>query len=206
MKTKLIIFFALLGIPALLSAQGSKSSDAGLLSNQYTFMGASPVLGVQMSSSFSSGFAGAGMFSQSIAPQVQFKPGKNFSVIAGSILSSSSFSGGNNFLAAPSASSRFFSTTVYALGAYQLNPRLTLSGGAWGERNNLNDMLTGPQMNPQAFNMNAGGIMMGLDYKITENLRFGAEINVSRGTDPFNPYMNNNPFNSYNTFNRRRLW
>lgn len=206
MKIKIIIFFALLGIPALVSAQESKSSDTGLLSGNYSFLDASPDFGVQMSSSFTSGFAGAGMFSQSIAPHMQFRPGKNFSIIAGSILSTSSFSGGTSFMAGPSAPTRFYSTTVYALGAYQVNQRLTVSGGAWGERNNLNELHFSPQMNPQAFNMNAGGIMMGLDYKITENLRFGAEINVSRGSDPFNPYMNNNPFNPYNSFNRRRTW
>jgi hypothetical protein len=53
----------------------------------------------------------------------------------------------------------------------------------------MDAMMFGPQMNPQAFNLNAGGMMIGMDYRISERFSFGAEINVSRGYNPFNPYM-----------------
>lgn len=200
MKIRAIIF--MLMFPMAIFAQQSQTS--GLLKGNYGFLGSKPTFGLQMGSSFSTGFAGAGMFSQSIAPHLQFTPGKNFTLIAGSVLSTSSFSGTSPFI--QNGNARFLSTTVYALGAYQVNPRLTLTGGAWGERNNLNQMMQGPQMNPQAFNLNAGGMMMGLDYKITENLRFGAEINVSRGTNPFSPYNSHSPFYTPGPFNRRTNW
>jgi hypothetical protein len=208
MKLKILVFFAALALPMFLAAQGINNSGSGLFSNNAT--SSSPRFGMQVGSSFSTGFAGSGMFSQSIAPHLTLKPGKNFNIIAGSVLSTSSFSGGSPFMSGGAAPNRFYSTTVYALGAYQLNPRVTLTGGAWGERNNMNAMMfgsqMGPQMNPQAFNMNAGGVMVGLDYRITEKISFGAEINLSRGPNPFNPYMNHNPYNNHNPFYKRNPW
>jgi hypothetical protein len=197
MKIRALIF--MLMFPLAVIAQGQS-----LLSGNYGFMGSRPTFGMQMGSSFSTGFAGTGIFSQSIAPHLQFNPGKNFTLIAGSVLSTSSFGGTSSIM--QGGNDRFLSTTVYALGAYQVNPLLTLTGGAWGERNNLNQMMQGPQMNPQAFNLNAGGMMMGLDFKITENLRFGAEVNVSRGANPFSPYNSYSPFYTPGPFNRRPNW
>jgi hypothetical protein len=206
MKLRNLVFIVALVFPMLLASQGLYNSGSGLFSNNAS--GTTPHFGMQVGSSFSTGFAGSGLFSQSIAPHLTFRPGKNFTLIAGSVLSTSSFSGGSPFMAGSAAPDRFYSTTVYALGAYQLNPRVTLTGAAWGERNNMNAMMygsqMGPQMNPQAFNLNAGGVMMGLDYKISENISIGAEINLSRGVNPFNPYMNNNPFRNNNSYNNRR--
>jgi hypothetical protein len=178
---------------SLMNSPGRKSSS-GLFST-------SPDFGLQLGSSFSTGFGGS-MFTQSIAPHLRFDPSKNFSLVFGSVISSSNL--GSAFMGSGinGAPNRFLSTTIYALGAYSVNPRLTLTGGTWVERNNMNFMNN--QMNPQAFNLNAGGMMMGMEYRITENLRFGAEVNVSRGHNPFNMYSN--PAYFSNPFHRRYPW
>lgn len=210
MKTKYLLILSLFFFPALLFGQGfnQNETDSDLLSGDYSILNSSPVFGVQMGSSFTTGFGGGSLFSQSVAPHIQFRPGQKFSLVVGSVFSTGSF-GGNTPLAMQSSGGglfpdRMYSTTVYALGAYQVNSRLVITGGAWAEKNNMG-MMFSPQMNPQAFEMNPRGMMMGMEYKITENLRFGAEINVSQGYNPFNPYRQQGAFQR-NPFQRNSPW
>ncbi len=158
--------------------------------------------GFQLGTSFTTAFGGSSLFSQSFAPHFQWNPAQRFSLVVGSVFSTGQFSGAGGFSPfglVPVADAgmmpqRLFSGSVYALGAYQLNERLTLTGGTWFERNNL--QMAQPQMNPQAFNTNPRGMMVGFDYRVTENFRFGAQLNVSQGYNPFNP------FNQFGGFNR----
>jgi hypothetical protein len=156
------------------------------------------------------------LFSQSFAPHFQWNPAQRFSFVVGSVFSTGQFSGSGGFLPfgfVPVADAgmmpqRLFSGSVFALGAYQLNERLTLTGGTWFEHNNLH--LGQPQMNPQAFNTNPRGMMVGFDYRITENFRFGAQLNVSQGYNPFNPFNQYGGFNhglfAPSPFHRNTIW
>ncbi|TVQ12851.1 MAG: hypothetical protein EA361_10445 [Bacteroidetes bacterium] len=206
MKAKILFVAVLLFSSALLAAQSSDSSDSGLLSGDYSVLNSQPDFGMQFGTSFTSGFGGGSLFSQSFAPHMKFRPGQNFSLVVGSVFSTGSFGGSSpfGFQGEAGTPDRMYSTTVYALGAYQVNSRLVITGGAWAERNNM-DMMFAPAMNPQAFDINPRGMMMGMEYKITENLRFGAEINVSQGYTPFNPYMQQRSFQS-SPFHRRNPW
>ncbi|TVQ92258.1 MAG: hypothetical protein EA393_03635 [Bacteroidetes bacterium] len=206
MKAKYFTIILAFLFPALLFAQELPAEQPELLNDDYSLFNARPAFGMQVGSTFSTGFGG-NMFTQSFAPHLQFQPGQNFSLIVGTIFSTSNISGGSPmFMNASGAEipNRFLSNTVYAFGAYQINPRLTITGGAWTEQNNFNMMHN--QMNPQAFDMNARGMMMGMDLRITENLRFGAQVSISRGYNPFNPYSRG--FGQYNNnpFHRRYPW
>ncbi len=206
MKAKIFLIAALLISSTCLFAQNSDDSDSGLLSGDYSFLKSRPDFGMQMGTSFTTGFGGGSLFTQSFAPHMQFRPGQNFSFVVGSVFSTGSF-GGNTplgYQGGAGTPDRMYSTTIYALGAYQVNSRLVITGGAWAERNNM-DMMFAPTMNPQAFDVNPRGMMMGMEYKITENLRFGAEINISQGYNPFNPYMQQGSFQQ-NPFHRRSPW
>jgi len=209
MRTKLIFFAFTFLFSGYIFSQNQVENSCSLLNNNYSFMNSSPNFGMQLGSSFTTGYGGGSMFSQSIAPYLTFKPGQNFSLMVGSVLSTSSFPGSSASSGVPSAApNRFLSTTVYAFGAYQLNPRLTITGGAWTERNNMGAMMfnnVAGQMNPNAFNMNASGMIMGMDYKISENFSIGAEFNISNGYNPFNTYRS--PGSLYNNpFYRRTGW
>jgi hypothetical protein len=194
MKFRSLLLFVILFSPLVLKSQ---APDTGLNTGDLSFTRKQPKIGFQMGSSFTTGYTGKGIFSNSIAPHVHFQPRKNFTFVAGSVFSTSSFSG--NFI--PATSNRLMSTTLYASGAFQFSSKLILTGGVWGEKNNLNNVIYSPQMNPNAFNLNAGGMMMGFEYKINESMSFGAEVNFSRSNNLFNPYMNQNPFsNTYRRF------
>lgn len=205
MKAKVLSIFLMILFPAFLMAQEQSSEQPELLSGEYSLFNPRPAFGMQIGSAFSTGFGG-NVFTQSFAPHLQFQPAQNFSLTVGTIFSTSSFAGAQpmmNFTGAEMPD-RFLSSTVYAFGAYQVNPRLTITGGAWTERNNMNMMQN--QMNPQAFDMNARGMMMGMDLRITENLRFGAEVSISRGYNPFNPYSRGLGHYNNNPFHRRTPW
>ncbi len=196
-------------MPAFIWAQQSDRNNfsSGLDKEGYSLFNNSSRFGMEMGSSFATGFRGTSMFTQTLSPHLQFQPGQNFSLTVGTLFSTSTFGGSSPVMYGGSGEvmpDRMNAATVYAFGAYQLNPRLTLTGGAWTERNNMNQMYG--QMNPQAFDMNARGMMMGMEYRITENLSFGAEVGVSRGYNPFNPYSSGFGHQPMSPFQRRHPW
>lgn len=173
--------------------------------------------GLQAGSTFTTGFAGSTLFSQTVAPHFKWNATQRFSLVVGSVFSSGQLSGAFGLFPKAISSSvignkitpaHLFSATVYALGAYQANPRLTVFGASWVERNNMQSLQ--PQMNPNAFNVNPHGLMMGFDYRISENFSFGAQVNVSQGFNPFNPFFNQGVFHRSgfpsSPFHRSPVW
>ena len=172
-------------------------------------------------SSFSSFSGAGGMFSSSISPRLNLDMTKDFHLEIGTIFSSSRItdmpvglsplspmqsSGG----IMPHGDGNIFSSTVYALGAYQVSPRLSVHGATWFERTSFDMMGDMPAMNAQATGHNPQGMMLGFDYKVTENLRFGAEVNVSTGYNPYTPMnFQQSPFGGFHNpspFHRLRGW
>lgn len=202
----------LLSISAPLSGQ----EGSGLFKETPVYASA-PHFGLQAGTMFSSGFGGGSMFTHSLAPSFNWDISRRFNIGFGTIFSSSSMNGMNAFfpymphMAGGESMSlfqnqRLFSTSLYVSGAYQVNPRLTLIGTTWMERNNLQEM----GINPDAFSTNPRGMMFGFDYRVTENFSFGAEINISSGYNPFNPLVGRNfygpGFHSPSPFHRNSRW
>lgn len=215
MKARHFLFLALAGFlflasPALLAQESSvfNTQSEPLLNKPKTDFG------LQLGTSFSTGFAGSSLFSQSIAPHFQFNPTQRFSLVLGTVFSSGQLTGSGGFSPfgftpfgeSPAAHQQLFSTTVYAMGAYQLNPRLTITGASWVERNNFN--MAQPQMNSQAFNFGPRGMMVGFDYRITENLSFGAQVRMSQGYNQFNQFHSpfQRGFMGTSPFSRNPIW
>ncbi len=176
---------------------------------------ANPRFGMQFGSMFTAGGAYGNMFSNSIAPRLNMDLSKDFHLEVGTIFSTSRFSGspGQGLFSYGSESTLFDqpaamnSATMYAFGVYRLNPKLSISGGTWFERTNFDMSQT--TMNPYAMNQNPRGMMLGLDYRVTENLRFGVEVSASSGMSPMTApglyqhsafpggFYNHNPFHRY---------
>lgn len=176
---------------------------------------ANPQFGFQAGSVFSTAGSSGNMFTNSLTPRLNFGISKDFHLEVGTIFSSTRFNGFTPYYGMhPQGSesmlidrqSGVFSATMYAFGAYQLNPRLTVSGGTWFERSSFD--MSQNTMNPYQFSQNPRGMMLGLDYKVTENLRFGVEVSASSGVSPMTPGLfqhsafpgrshNHNPFHRY---------
>ncbi len=198
-------------------AQDASRSD--LFGNEKEFRPAYD-LSFTAGTSFSSFSGAGGMFTQRIAPRLNLDLGKDFHMEIGTVFSSSRISGmplaiapaaGVNQSGAmfQQADAHLFSSTIYAIGTYQLNPRLSIHGATWVERNNL-DMRDMPVMNPYAVRQNPKGMMLGFDYQVTENFRFGAEVNVSAGHNPYAPmHFQQSPFGGFHhpsPFHRPAHW
>ncbi len=197
----------------------SQNGESGSLFDPIEEEPAQTDFSLDVGTSFTSFSGSGGMFTNSIAPRLNWDTGKNFHLEVGTVFSSSRYNGlhggvsqsmafqpGNNLL---EADGQMFSSMVYAIGSYRVSPRLSIHGGTWMERNSF-DMREMNAMNPQAVSNNPQGMMMGFDYKITENLRFGAEVNFSTGYNPYNPaYMHQSPFGGRHhpsPFHRRDRW
>lgn len=74
-------------------------------------------------------------------------------------------------------------TLMYAEGEYLVNPRLMISTKVFKEVSVFNE----PQINPRALDLNSEGISVGFQYRVNDNLHFGAEVGYSKGRNPYNP-------------------
>jgi len=153
-----------------------------------------PHFGLELGTSVMTGFGSGSVFSQTVSPRFQFNPNQRFSLVVGSVFSGSQLSGhfgmptfgmGTSPGQSMAAQPNMFSAMFYAAGTYHVNERLSISGAGWVERNNLQKFQL--QMNPQAFNLNPRGVMVGFDYRISPSFSFGAQINVHQGFNPFSP-------------------
>ena len=209
LATALILFLLVVSSPAC--AQGT---DEGL-TGQETAFSPSSKFGMQFGTAFTTGGYGGSMFTNTISPHLGLDVSRDFHLELGTIFSSGQIRGGSTVAPFGLAGDhgavqnlqgqRMFSTTIYAYGSYKVNPRLSLTGGTWVERRDMGEF--DQQMNPMAFDTNPRGMMFGFDYKVTDNLRFGAEINMSSGVNPFNPLHQHqfspHRFNSSMPFYRR---
>ena len=131
------------------------------------------------------------LFSSYIAPEVRFHASPRFQVNTGVIYRKGFLPGfGENHFGM--ADGRFDSFSIYAEGQYHLTERISFSGMV------IKDV--GITVDPRitAFQKNTGMQSMSLraQYKITDNMSFGAQIRISDGyrMNPFNPYYGNDPF------------
>ena len=141
-----------------------------------------PDFGLQIGTSFSTGFSGGLHSTQFLAPTIQWSISPRLHIIAGGIFATGQFSGVSSLNPAgmvsgmTTAVNRPFAATAYAAGAYQVSERLTILGAGWIEHNNM--LPLGMRMNPQAVNPMHRGMMVGFQYRITDNLHFGAQVNA----------------------------
>lgn len=84
--------------------------------------------------------------------------------------------------------------TMYTSGLYRVNDKLTVTGSAYKTVNpSFNARLS-----PQALQLEAKGVSVGVDYKLGENTHIGAEIRMQQRTTNFY-----NPFNAPNGYYER---
>ncbi len=83
--------------------------------------------------------------------------------------------------------------SVFTEGRYSVNPRLTLSGSAYKQVNTNTQ-----SMNPKALDYGMQGVSVGFDYKLSEGIHVGAQINFQNNTNPYyNPYYRYSPYGMY---------
>lgn len=179
-----------------------------LVATPATAQNATPHFGLEAGAAFGTFGSGTSLFSHSLAPSLTWDISKDFQFVAGTIFTTASMNGlmapyssGGGHALLGDQSTRMQSTTVYAFGVYHLNQQISITGGTWFERSHFD--MHESFLNPFASQQNPKGMMLGLDYRVNENLRFGFEINASRGVSPFYPTsFQHSPF--HGNFNSNR--
>ncbi|MEN8138427.1 MAG: hypothetical protein ABFR62_08335 [Bacteroidota bacterium] len=152
-------------------------------------------------SSFSNFGTNANAFSYYASPSVTFPAGKKTSFTVGFLMNQTQFSG--MMMTSEGMKNRNFSQTqaiVYASGAYQVNPNVTVFASGYYDMNSRNNS----GMNQSGYNpyspYGSEGFSLGAEFKIGERARIGIQVQYDKGASP---YMN--PYGGYGMGNYGRM-
>jgi len=143
------------------------------------------------------------LFSSYIAPEVRFHATPRFQLNTGIMFSQGFLPGAaegqNGF-----QGNRFNSFTLFAEGRYLVSERLSFSGMVLKEL----DPGLDPRINTFYRNTGMQAVGMGVNYKLTENIHFGAQIRVSDGmpASRFSPSYMHDPYRTAPFFRPDPWW
>lgn len=194
MKRIIILsIFTSLFFSSSLIAQQAKISD----SLKKSFITEKPMsFHLTAGTAFATGFKKTGsVMSTFLAPELNYKLSKRFTLDVGLVLVNSSFNmpriAGGEFQTKPFASN-FTSTFLYAGGQYKLNDRITFNGQAYTL---INTFAVKSDLD-HVYDANLKGVKFGMDYKVSEHSTIGIEFNISNKPSPYSfsptgfPYQN----------------
>ncbi len=144
---------------------------------------------IELGTFFGTGFGSGNYFGTYVAPHISYPLSKRFTLNAGArITNTFGSSGYESGFYGPYGypAGNFTRSFVYVEGVYQVNSRLTVSGAAYKEFNLLNP----PSPLDNRYNFDSKGFIMGVDYRIGENIFIHGSIEVSDGPG----YYRTNPF------------
>lgn len=140
---------------------------------------------------FSSFSSGTNMLSNYISPQLQYDLSPSLSIIAGGSFSINQY--GNlpqsvvvHDNVAP-VQQGLNDHSLFMSGRYMINDKLFMTGTVYSEQGHMPVNL----MNQGIMNFSNQGMSMGIEYRMNDNLHFGAELGVNRSD---NPYQHLSPF------------
>jgi len=148
-------------------------------------------LNFELGTFFGTGFGSESYMGTYVSPHISYPVSKKFSLNAGARITSSF--GGTGYEPAfyspyGYSSGNMTRSFVYVEGVYQVNSRLTVSGAAYKEFNLMNS----PATVDNRYNFDSKGFIMGVDYRIGENVFIHGSIEISDGPG----YNRMNPFSS----------
>lgn len=88
-------------------------------------------------------------------------------------------------------------------GSYVINPKIMISGGVW-KQVPMNPAFSNEKLNSHAVDLEADGISIGINYKVSEKVQFNAVFDYSRGANLYSPFSNSWGFGSPYGINGRR--
>lgn len=128
------------------------------------------------------------LFNTYVSPQVGYRVNPKLHLNFGTTISTSNYRSfytpyGEVMKSEPQ---NITTSTVFVSGSYQVSDKLTVYSSGY-KQFDLSGYKT--TVNPRAIDFNSEGMNVGFDYKISENMRFGAEIGINKGpSGPMNPY------------------
>ena len=201
MKLRIILYIAILIIAntTILSPLAAQIVLPGTKTNSEFLEKEKPKLSVSLSTSFSSFGYGYTALGTSIMPQITFPVSKKISITGG--IGYSTFLMGNNeesvFNSQPSSYGH-----IFVSGNYLLNEKITVRGTAY-KTFSLSDPTIGSGSEMPNYNFDSQGIIMDVEYKVTDNFRINVGFEYRKQNypmyGPMTPNMgNNSPFMDFN--------
>lgn len=190
------LFVILMFIGLSVNGQGIYTNTTNTTNNCFK-----PDISVSLSSSFSSFGYGVNTFGTSIFPSISFPVTNKFSISTG-IGYSSLFMGNNS----PFNSQLSNYGHVFISGSYKLTEKIAVRGTGY-KTFLLNSAAPGIEANSQYLDFSSQGVIMDVEYKVTDNFRINVGFEYRQqnypiynpGINPINPLMNNaSPFSNFN--------
>ncbi len=191
------IFLVLLCLSFNGNAQGLFSNSpvrgAGLLTES---LPDNTNFSLEVGSGFTSFSSGTSVFGNFISPMLEYDVSPSFSIVAGGSFSFNQYSNLPQSLVVNSSGTPvqqgLTDHSLFLSGRYMINDNLFMTGSVYNEQGHIPLV-----MNQRMMDYSARGMTMGLEYKVSGNLRFGAEIGVNRSNNPYHLYSPfAGPFNS----------
>jgi hypothetical protein len=150
---------------------------------------------------FSSFSSGTTMLGNYVSPRFEYDLSPSLTITAGGTLSFNQYNNlpqpmalNNNTNNVRPVQQGFSSHSLFVSGRYIINDNLFMTGTMYREQGQLPLSL----MSPEISGYNSHGMSMGIEYRISNNLHFGAEVGINRTNNPYHYYS---PFS--NSFNNR---
>lgn len=143
-----------------------------------------PSFNISFGTTFASTFGSGSYFGTYVSPHISYPVSKRFTLRVGGTLTTTL---GNTYnepypnRAGFSYFGNFNRSFVYAEGAYQLNDRLIVTGTVYKEFN-LNQ---NPFPTNEAVSYDNKGMILGVDYKVSENVFIRGQVEISNGRNPY---------------------
>ncbi len=148
--------------------------------------GFNPKVRVSLGSSFASFAPGVNTFGSWIMPELSAPVTKKLSVSAGMGYSAFFAGGGAESVMFGNAPQHY--GTVYVKGDYRINEKISIS--AMGYKTfNLSRQPRQEKINPHALDMSNEGVMINLNYKVTDKFEINAAFSYDKRN--YNPYYYN---------------
>lgn len=161
---------------------------------------------LEVGTSFNSFSSGTSMLNNYFSPQLKYDLSSSLSIIAGGSFVLSQYGNlpksivvhGN----AANMQQGFSDYSLFMSGRYTIKDNLFMTGTVYREQGHLpiNTMNQGVQ------DYNSHGMSMGIEYRLSNNIHFGAEVGINKSDNPFfysSPFSDpfgNSPRNSRHRF------
>jgi hypothetical protein len=213
MKTGRIIFF--LVILALISFSGLSQGlmnhgarGAGWLTGQLPDKNTR--FSLEMGTGFSSFSSGGSMLGNYIAPRFEYDLTPSFTIIAGGSFSVNQYNNlpqplvtNNNMNNVRPLQQGLSGHSLFVEGRYMVNENLFMTGSLYSDQGQIPLSM----VNPEIFGYNTQGMTMGIEYRISKNLHFGAGVGVNRSNNPYQFYSPfADPFSNRHGRSRHQLF
>ena len=151
---------------------------------------------LEVGSGFSSFSSGTSVIGNFISPMLEYDISPSFTILAGGSFSFNQYSNLPQSLVVNGSGTPvqqgLTDHSLFLSGRYMINDNLFMTGSVYNEQGHIPLF-----MNQRMIDYSARGMTMGLEYRVSGNLRFGAEIGVNRTNNPYHLYSPfADPFNS----------